>query len=65
MDLISILIGAGAGIVAGIVIMVLLSKTALKAKTEAIRKTAEDEGEAIKKTRFFRLRKIPATERRA
>ncbi|MBK7128335.1 MAG: ribonuclease Y [Crocinitomicaceae bacterium] len=56
MDLISILIGAGAGIVAGIVIMVLLSKTALKAKTEAIRKTAEDEGEAIKKDKILQAK---------
>lgn len=38
MDLISILIGAGVGVVAGIVIMVILQKSALKAKTEAIRK---------------------------
>lgn len=56
MDLISILIGAGAGIVAGIVIMVLLSKTALKAKTDAIRKTAEDEGEAIKKDKILQAK---------
>jgi ribonuclease Y len=56
MDLISILIGAGVGVVAGIVIMVILQKSALKAKTEAIRKKAEDEGESVKKDKILQAK---------
>lgn len=56
MDLISILIGAGAGLAVGIVIMVILQKSALKAKTEAIRKKAEDDGEAVKKDKILQAK---------
>ncbi len=56
MDLISILIGAGVGVVAGIVVMVILQKSALKAKTEAIRKKAEDEGESVKKDKILQAK---------
>ncbi|MBI3135910.1 MAG: ribonuclease Y [Bacteroidetes bacterium] len=56
MDLISILIGAGVGVVAGVVIMMILQKSALKSKTEAIRKKAEDEGEAVKKDKILQAK---------
>ncbi len=42
--------------VAGIVIMVILQKSALKAKTEAIRKKAEDEGESVKKDKILQAK---------
>src|SRR5688572_9919091 len=56
MDLISILIGAGVGLVAGVVVMVILHKSALKGKTEAIKKKAEDEGEAVKKDKILQAK---------
>lgn len=56
MDLVSILIGAGVGVVAGVVIMMILQKSALKSKTEAIRKKAEDEGEAVKKDKILQAK---------
>jgi len=56
MDVVSILIGVGAGLVVGIIIMVVLQKSALKGKIEAIRKKAEDEGEAVKKDKILQAK---------
>ncbi|MBL7897424.1 MAG: ribonuclease Y [Crocinitomicaceae bacterium] len=56
MDLVSILIGVGAGLVVGIIIMVVLQKSALKGKIDAIRKKAEDEGEAVKKDKILQAK---------
>lgn len=56
MDIVSILIGVVAGLTIGIVIMIVLHKTALKAKTEAIKKKAEDEGEAVKKEKILQAK---------
>lgn len=56
MDIISILIGIGAGLAFGIVLMIVLQKSALKAKVEAIKKKAEDEGEAVKKDKILQAK---------
>ena len=56
MNVIYILIGAGIGLVAGIVVMIILQKSALKSKTEAVKKKAEDEGEAIKKDKILQAK---------
>jgi ribonuclease Y len=56
MDVVSILIGLGAGLVVGVIIMVVLQKSALKGKIDAIKKKAEDEGEAVKKDKILQAK---------
>lgn len=56
MDTTSIIIGAGIGLVLGVVIVFILQKTALKAKTASILKDAEAEGEALKKDKIIQAK---------
>jgi len=56
MDILSITIGAAAGLLVGIIIAVILQKTALKAKTLATLKDAEAEGETIKKDKILQAK---------
>ena len=56
MDMTSIIIGAGIGLAAGALIVFILQKTALKAKTSSMLKEAEAEGEAIKKDKIIQAK---------
>ena len=56
MDILSIAIGASAGLILGIIIAFILQKSALKAKAEAKIKEAEAEGEAIKKDKILQAK---------
>lgn len=56
MDVVSILIGLGIGLSAGVVVMMVLQRSALKGKVEAIKKKAEDEGEAVKKDKILQAK---------
>jgi ribonuclease Y len=52
----SIIIGAVIGVIAGAVIVIILQKSALKAKTQAILKEAEASGEAMKKDKIIQAK---------
>ncbi|MCB9224303.1 MAG: ribonuclease Y [Crocinitomicaceae bacterium] len=56
MDITSIIIGAAIGVALGAVIVFILQKTALKAKTNSILKEAEAEGEALKKDKIIQAK---------
>ena len=56
MEITSILIGAGIGLVAGALIVFILQKTILKSKAEGILKEAEAEGESIKKDKIIQAK---------
>jgi len=52
----SIIIGAVIGVIVGAVIVIILQKSALKAKTQAIIKEAEASGEAMKKDKIIQAK---------
>jgi ribonucrease Y len=56
MDLISLIIGAAVGLVAGALIVFILQKSVLKSKAQAILKDAETEGETIKKDKILQAK---------
>jgi ribonuclease Y len=56
MDITSIIVGAAIGVVVGAVIVFILQKTALKAKTNSILKEAEAEGESLKKDKIIQAK---------
>lgn len=56
MDITSIIIGVGIGAVVGVVIMIILHKSALKSKTQSIIKEAEAKGESIKKDKIYQAK---------
>ncbi len=56
MNVVDILIGGGIGLVAGVLVMFLLQKSVLKAKTQSMLKEAEAEGEALKKDKIIQAK---------